>query len=147
MVRLNATSVHVYWNRLSLPDSDTESYTVVYSPVSETQGQEREMVAVFPGSASSAIITDLEEDLSYQLQVFATVRVDGEPLEGERGQPLLAQSEDSHHTHCLFPRHVVTKLEPRKACQSGDPWLLLNLFTSALLGRRNPGVGSTSGPS
>ena len=60
---------------------------MVYSPVSESrrrQLQDGEMTAEFPGSV---FITGLAPALSYQFQVFATVTVDGVPLEGERSTP------------------------------------------------------------
>ncbi|CAI8032675.1 hypothetical protein GBAR_LOCUS18446, partial [Geodia barretti] len=48
-----------------------------------------EVKVVFPGSSTSAIVTGLTPDTSYQFQVFATVSVAGQPVEGERSLPLL----------------------------------------------------------
>ena len=80
MTSLSETSVSVSWNALVIPDFSIDSYTVVYSPVSG----DGEMTAVFPGSVTSGIITDLDPALNYQFHMFATVTVDGVTLEGER---------------------------------------------------------------
>ena len=102
-LQLNETSVYVSWEDLIIPDFEIDNYTVVYAPVSTTNGSSREeMEAVFPGSASSALIGGLAPEISYQFQVFATVMVEGLSLEGERSQPLLASGEASvthAHTH------------------------------------------------
>ena len=81
---LSDTSVNVSWNALVIPDFSIDSYTVVYSPVSG----DGEMTAVFPGSVTTGIITDLDPALNYQFQVSATVTVDGLPLVGERSGPV-----------------------------------------------------------
>ena len=58
---LTHTSVNVSWNAVIIPDFPIDSYTVVYSPVSESdRRQDGEMTAVFPGSVTSGVITDLE---------------------------------------------------------------------------------------
>ena len=85
---LTDTSVTVSWSPVVIPNFPIETYTVVYSPVSESRRrQDGEMTAEFPGSVTSGVITDLDPALSYQFQVFATVTVDGVPLEGERSTP------------------------------------------------------------
>ena len=85
MTPLTDTSVTVSWSPVVIPTFPIETYTVVYSPVSESdRRQDGEMTAEFPGSVTSGVITDLDPGLSYQFQVFATVTVDGVPLEGER---------------------------------------------------------------
>ena len=61
MTSLTHTSVNVSWNAVIIPDFPIDSYTVVYSPVSESdRRQDGEMTAVFPGSVTSGVITDLE---------------------------------------------------------------------------------------
>ena len=69
-----------------IPDFSIDSYTVVYSPVSQRRRRQDggEMSAVFPGTATSGVIGGLNPATDYQFQVFATVTVDGVPLEGER---------------------------------------------------------------
>ena len=85
MTPLTDTSVTVSWSPVVIPDFPIETYTVVYSPVSESRRrQDGEMTAEFPGSVTSGVITDLDPALS---QVFATVTVDGVSLEGERSTP------------------------------------------------------------
>ena len=82
---LTDTSVTVSWSPVVIPNFPIETYTVVYSPVSESRRrQDGEMTVEFPGSATSGVITDLDLALSYQFQVFAIITVDGVPLEGER---------------------------------------------------------------
>ena len=57
MTSLNDTSVTVSWNAVIIHDFPIDSYTVVYSPVSESDGrQDGEMTAVFPGSVTSGVI-------------------------------------------------------------------------------------------
>ena len=57
---------------LIIPGFPIDSYTVVYNPVSESdRRQDGEMTAVFPGTATSGVITDLEPAAIHQFQVFA----------------------------------------------------------------------------
>ena len=63
VIILNDTSVNVSWNVLIIPGFPIDNYTVVYSPVSESdRRQDGEMTAVFPGSVTS---TDLETAVIY----------------------------------------------------------------------------------
>ena len=82
---LNDTSVIVSWNALVIPDYPIYTYTVIYSPVSQRRKrhEESEMIIV-PGSVTSIVITGLNPSFNYQFQVFATVIVGGETLEGDR---------------------------------------------------------------
>ena len=57
---------------------------MVYSPVSQRRKRQEEEEIVFPGTVTSAVITGLDSSFNYQFQVFATVIVNGETLEGER---------------------------------------------------------------
>ena len=85
MVSLSDTSVMVSWDALVIPGHPIDSYTVVYSPVSQRRKrQEDEEEMVFPGTVTSAVITGLDSSVNYQFQVFATVIVNGQTLEGER---------------------------------------------------------------
>ena len=79
------TAVNVSWNAVIIPDFSVDFYTVVYSPVSLSRRRQDggEMSAVFSPPATSGVIGGLDSDTDYQFQVFATVTVDGEPLEGE----------------------------------------------------------------
>ena len=105
MTSLTDTSVNVSWNAVIIPDFSIDNYTVVYSPVSESrrrQLQDGEMTAEFPGSVLSGIITGLDPGLSYQFQVFATVTVDGVPLEGERSTPETSGQHLSCYKHNYY---------------------------------------------
>ena len=85
VLSLNDTSVMVSWDALVIPGHPIDNYTVVYSPVSQRRKrQEEEEEMVFPGTVTSAVITGLDSSVNYQFQVFATVIVNGETLEGER---------------------------------------------------------------
>lgn len=84
---LKDTSVTVSWEALVIhgyPNA-VESYTVVYSSVSQHRRREsREMSAVFPSPATSGVITGLDPAVTYQFQVFATAIVENTTLVGER---------------------------------------------------------------
>ena len=104
VIALDDTSVSVYWNSLIIPDFDIDNYTVVYYQMNSQTPEDREMTAVFPGSSTSAIITDLDPDLSYRFQVFATVGVAGQSLEGERSfPPLQPLSEELNTSQSISP--------------------------------------------
>ena len=92
MTIVNGTADFVSWNAVIIPDFSVDSYTVVYSPVSQRRRRQdgEEMSAVFPGSATSGVIAGLDPATDYQFQVFATVTVDGIPLDGERSAPTAA---------------------------------------------------------
>ena len=98
MTSLNDTSVSVSWTALIITGFPIDSYTVVYSPVS----QDREMTHVVSGSVTSTVITGLDPSSNYQFQVFATVTVDGEPLEGERSMVEIRDfGKDSESERCV----------------------------------------------
>ena len=81
---LNDTSVIVSWTEVVIPGHDIDTYTVIYSPVSQRRKrhEESEMIIV-PGSVKSIVITGLDPSFNYQFQVFATVIVDGQTVNGD----------------------------------------------------------------
>ena len=86
---LVATAVTVSWNALVIPDFPIDHYTVLYSRV-ESQHHRRQdgtMSTQFPSTATSGVIAGLDSTATYQFQVFATITVDGTPLEGKRSSP------------------------------------------------------------
>ena len=87
MSSVNSTSVNVSWNYLIILDFPIDYYTVAYSGLSQQQDG-REMSAMFLPPATSGVINDLNDRDIYQFQVFATVTVDGVPLEGKRSAPV-----------------------------------------------------------
>ena len=100
VTQLNDTSVNVSWKALIIHDFPIESYTVVYSPVSDSDGrQDGEMTAVFPGSVTSGVITDLEPAVIYQFQVFATVTANDVSVEGEWSDPVFKTSKGRRTFH------------------------------------------------
>ena len=80
---LNDTSVIVLWNVLVIPGYPIDNYTVIYSPVSSKRQNEGEMMIIVPGSDTSIVITGLNPSFNYQFQVFATVIVDGQTVNGD----------------------------------------------------------------
>ena len=87
MSSLDSTSVNVSWDVLIILDFPIDKYTVIYSQLSQQQNG-KEMSAVFLPPATSGVINDLRITDIYQFQVFATVTVDGSPLDGERSAPV-----------------------------------------------------------
>ena len=81
---LNDTSVIVSWTEVVISGHPIDTYTVIYSPVSQRRKrhEESEMIIV-PGSVTSIVITGLVPSFNYQFQVFATVIVDGQAVNGD----------------------------------------------------------------
>ena len=80
---LNDTAVIVSWMEVVISGHDIDTYTVIYSPVTSKSQDEVEMIIV-PGNVTSIVITGLDPSFNYQFQVFATVIVGGQTLEGDR---------------------------------------------------------------
>ena len=81
---LNDTSVIVLWNALVIPGHPIDNYTVIYSPVASKRQDEGEMMIIVPGSVTSIVITGLDpSNFNYQFQVFVTVIIDGQTLNGD----------------------------------------------------------------
>ena len=80
----DGTSVTVSWDVLIIPDFPVTTYTVVYSQLSEQEDEEMSVEV----SDNSTVISALNSDNIYQFEVFATVTVDGTPLQGERSSPV-----------------------------------------------------------
>ena len=87
MESLGETVVQISWDPLIIPGHPIDSYTVVYSPVSQRRKRQEEEKMVFPGTVTSAVITGLDSSVNYQFHVFATVTVNGQTLEGEKSTP------------------------------------------------------------
>ena len=81
---LNDTSLIVLWNVLVIPGYPIDNYTVIYSPVSSKRQEEGEMMIIVPGSVTSIVISGLDPSFNYQFQVFATVILDGQTVNGDR---------------------------------------------------------------
>ena len=98
---LNATAVTVSWNTLVIPDFPIDQYTVLYSRV-ESQRRRRQdeaMSAQFPSTATSGVIAGLNSPATYQFKVFATVIVNGTPLEGEIGSPVSFKTDGEYNKY------------------------------------------------
>ena len=92
---MNSAEVHISWDALII-DVPIEYYTVVYSPLSTGQHHRdvEEMSAVFVSPATSGVITISDATGSYQVQVFATVTLNGVLLHGERSLPFYFTCEE-----------------------------------------------------
>ena len=60
------------------------------------------MSAVFPPPATSGVIGGLDPATDYQFQVFATVTLDGVPLEGERSAPVTFSRPRKKYNDCAI---------------------------------------------
>ena len=99
MTALTDTAVIMSWNALVIPDFSIDHYTVLYSRVESQRRrrQDRTMSAQFPSTATSGVIAGLDSTATYKFQVFATVTVDGRPLQGERSSPLIFTIDGEYH--------------------------------------------------
>ena len=80
MKPLNDTTVKVSWTEVVISGHPIDNYTVIYSPVTNKRQDEGEMIIIVPGSVTS---TGLDPSFNYQFQVFATVIIDGQPVNGD----------------------------------------------------------------
>ena len=108
---LNDTSVIVLWNALVIPGYPIYTYTVIYSPVTSKSQEEREMMIIVPGSVTSIVITGLNPSFNYQFQVFATVIIDGQTLEGERNNTVTTIRGEKNVLEKLFKLFSVCRCE------------------------------------
>ena len=83
MKPLNDTTVKVSWTEVVISGHPIDNYTVIYSPVTCKRQDEGEMIIIVPGSVTSIVITGLDPSFNYQFQVFATVIIDGQTLNGD----------------------------------------------------------------
>ena len=82
VVALCSTSVRVSWTPVNLPVVD--HYTVHYTTVGGVNG-----TITFPASASSAVVSGLQEGQQYQFSVTVTLNINGKLF---RGSPDYTQS-------------------------------------------------------
>ena len=69
---------------MECPGHPIDNYTVIYSPVTSKRQDEGDVMIVVPGSVTSIVITGLDQsNFNYQFQVFATVIIDGQPVNGD----------------------------------------------------------------
>ena len=99
------TVIIVSWKALIIPDLSIDYYTVVYSQVS--QQHDEEMSVLFLPSVTSGVITDLHSSVVYQFQVFITVSMDGNTLEGERSTPAYFARPCKNHFSLLLLMCIV----------------------------------------
>ena len=93
MTLLTDASVKLSWDAVIISGVPIHIYTVIFSAVSSNDRlSDREITAVFPGSVTSGVISDLESAITYRFQIFATVTVDGVSVEGEWSNAVFASS-------------------------------------------------------
>lgn len=87
VLSLNDTAVTVLWNALIISNHSIDSYTVVYSSISQ-HGMWQQAEDTVRGSVTFAVVTGLNPTYDYQFQVFATLVVHDMIVEGERSSPI-----------------------------------------------------------
>ena len=73
MVALNSTAVNVSWTPVTLPAAVEYHYTVHYTTVSQYGTTNNS----YPASASSGVVSRLQEGQQYQFSVTLTFNVSG----------------------------------------------------------------------
>ena len=91
---MNSTAVRVTWTRLNEPVVD--HYTVHYSRVNGGSGRRKRQVVsgtvTFPASASSGVVSGLQEGQQYQFSVSVSLLIDGQTLSSTPGTPMNAMT-------------------------------------------------------
>ena len=82
VVALSSTAVRVSWTPVNLPV--VKRYTVHYTTVGGVNG-----TIIFPASASSGVVSGLQEGQQYQFSVTVTLNINGKLF---RGSPDYTQS-------------------------------------------------------
>ena len=96
MVSLNNTAAIISWNALIISGvpASIDYYIVVYSRMFQNgKSRDGEKRAMFNLFTTSGVITDLHAGDVYRFQVYATLKIDGRLLEGERSTPVNFTSE------------------------------------------------------
>ena len=97
MTSLNSTAVNISWDTLIISGISIDYYTVIYSPMfREGKRQDEENRVLFESPTTSGVISNLKAGDMYRFQVYATVKVDGRLLEGERSTPVNFTGENIH---------------------------------------------------
>ena len=106
---VNSTAVRVTWTRLNEPVVD--HYTVHYSRVNGGSGRRRrrqvdsERTVTFPASASSGVVSGLQEGQQYQFSVSVTLIIGGQTYTGTPGGSITAMTGVLMLLHMTrFPR-------------------------------------------
>ena len=81
---VSATSIHVSWDRLDIPE--LTRYIVYYSQTGKS-----EMNTTVSGSENSVTFNNLLTNEVYQFQVVAVAELDGETIMGERSNVSVAR--------------------------------------------------------
>ena len=88
---MNSSSVRVTWTPLNKPVVD--HYTVHYTRVdSGRSGQIGSETVTFPASASSGVVSGLQEGQQYQFSVSVSISVNGQTYTSPPGEPVTAMT-------------------------------------------------------
>ena len=105
---VNSTAVRVTWTRLNEPV--VKHYTVHYSRVNGGSGRRRRQVGsertvTFPASASSGVVSGLQEGQQYQFSVSVTLLIGEQIYTGTPGESITATTGVLMLLHMTrFPR-------------------------------------------
>ena len=83
---VNSTAVSVTWISTSLNGSVVDHYTVHYSRLNGSG------TATFPASASSGVVSGLQEGQQYQFSVSVSLLIDGQTYTSTPGEPFIAMT-------------------------------------------------------
>ena len=88
---MNSSSVRVTWTPLNEPVVD--HYTVHYTRVgSGRSGRNGSESVTFPASASSGVVSGLQEGQQYQFSVSVSISVNGQTYTSTPGEPVTAMT-------------------------------------------------------
>ena len=99
---MNSSSVRVTWTPLDEPVVD--HYTVYYTRVGS--GRMKKQVdsgtVSFPASASSGVVSGLQEGQQYQFSVSVSISVNGQTYTSPPGEPVTAMTGTYLLNKCVF---------------------------------------------
>ena len=88
---VNSTAVTVTWISTSLNGSVVDHYTVHYSRLNGS-GIVSSGAVTFPTSASSGVVSGLQEGQQYQFSVSVSLLIDGQTYTSTPGEPVNAMT-------------------------------------------------------
>ena len=83
---MNSTAVSVTWISTSLNGPVVDHYTVHYSRLNGS-GIDSSRTVTFPASASSGVVSGLQEGQQYQFSVSVSISVNGQIYNSTPGEP------------------------------------------------------------
>ena len=107
---MNSTAVKITWTLLNV--SAVDHYTVHYSRVVNGGSGRRRQIAgsgtvTFPASASSGVVSGLQEEQQYQFRVSVSLLIGGQIYDGKPGDPKTAMTGTMMECVCLFSPYII----------------------------------------